>query len=91
MTAREFAYWLQGLFELSETTQLDARQTDLIRRHLNMVFAHEIDPSAGSPEHQAELSKLHDGQTDLGKKLDKLIERPHPQGAPSRTDALLRC
>lgn len=63
MTSRDFAYWLQGLFELGKPTQLDATQTDLIKRHLAMVFVHEIDPSAGPPEKQAALDALHHGFT----------------------------
>lgn len=45
MTSRDFAYWLQGFFELSEATTLNEHQTKLIQQHLNMVFIHEIDPS----------------------------------------------
>lgn len=60
MTSRDFVYWLQGYFELtSANLPLSIEQTEIIRRHLNMVFKHEIDPSAGSAEHQAELSDLH--------------------------------
>lgn len=43
MKAVEFCYWLQGLFEVAEPTELNAKQTDLIKRHLNMVFIHDID------------------------------------------------
>lgn len=59
MTSRDFAYWLQGLFELGSPESLDAKQTALIKAHLAMVFAHEIDPSMGSPAHQEKLSALH--------------------------------
>lgn len=45
MTSREFCYWLQGHFELNKPTTLDAEQTELIRKHLQLVFIHEIDPS----------------------------------------------
>lgn len=72
MTSRDFAYWLQGFFELNDTTPpggnpadyaptLSPKQVDLVRRHLAMVFLHEIDPSAGSPAVQAELSETHAG------------------------------
>lgn len=60
MTSRDFCYWLQGLFELSEAKELGAEQTSKVRAHLAMVFKHEIDPSAGTPEHQIELQALHD-------------------------------
>jgi len=60
MKAVEFCYWLQGLFEVGEPTELNAKQTDLIKRHLNMVFAHEIDQSYPA-EQQDKLNKLHHG------------------------------
>jgi hypothetical protein len=59
MTSRDFVYWLQGMFELTDTKQLDERQTALVRAHLALVFVHEIDPSAGPTEHQVELNKIH--------------------------------
>ena len=60
MKTTEFCYWLQGMFELSGVTSLDERQTDLIKKHLNMVFLHDIDQSY--PESQQEaLSAAHQG------------------------------
>lgn len=59
MTSRDFCYWLQGLFELGSDKTLDARQTDLVKRHLAMVFLHEIDPSAGDARKQAKLNNAH--------------------------------
>jgi cobyrinic acid a,c-diamide synthase len=61
MTARDFCFWLQGFFELSVAgdSGLDEEQVEIVQRHLALVFVHEIDPSAGSPEHQAALNKLH--------------------------------
>jgi hypothetical protein len=32
-----------------------------VRRHLALVFKHEIDPSAGGAAHQAELNAIHAG------------------------------
>lgn len=58
MKAVEFCYWLQGLFEVGEPQTLNAKQTDLIKRHLNMVFEHEIDPSYPA-EQQKALNALH--------------------------------
>jgi hypothetical protein len=60
MNSREFCYWLQGLFEVGEPETLDAKQVDLIKRHLNMVFVHEIDPSYPK-EHQDKLNQAHEG------------------------------
>jgi len=59
VTSRDFCYWLQGLFELGSPAALDQKQTDLIKRHLAMVFVHEIDPSAGGPAKQGALDAIH--------------------------------
>jgi len=61
MTARDFAYWLQGFFELTKDDGkgLTPEQTELVKRHLNLVFAHDIDPSMGPKEHQVELNNIH--------------------------------
>lgn len=70
MNSRDFVYWLQGLFELGDPKELNEKQTNLIKRHLNMVFYHEIDPSMGDKEHQGKLQALHDGASKLtGEKL----------------------
>lgn len=62
MKARDFCYWLQGVFEVGNPQELTAVQTTLIKQHLALVFKHEIDPSQGSPEHQAELNAIHTPQ-----------------------------
>jgi hypothetical protein len=65
MTARDFCYWLQGYFEVCGANPSPASpgitppQAACIQRHLSMVFAHEIDPAAGPPEHQQQLNNLH--------------------------------
>lgn len=61
MTSRDFAFWLQGFFEVSEATELTADQVMRVRKHLNLVFKHEIDPSMGDAAHQADLNKVHGG------------------------------
>ena len=71
MTSRDFCYWLQGLFELGDPTALDANQTDLVKRHLAMVFLHEIDPSAGGPGEQETLNKIHHGIKDVAAEMNK--------------------
>lgn len=38
MTSDEFAYWLQGYFEISETDTLTERQVGMIKEHLQLVF-----------------------------------------------------
>lgn len=38
MEPRDFCYWLQGYLELTNNTELNALQLELIRRHLNLVL-----------------------------------------------------
>jgi len=88
MTSRDFCYWLQGFFELNEdpAAELSAKQVEMIRRHLAMVFLHEIDPAMGGPAHQAKLSEAHEvgpvttatsgsGWLNPGKRPDGTIPR----------------
>jgi hypothetical protein len=42
MQGRDFCFWLQGFFELNEHAgEINEDQASLIRRHLDLVFAHE--------------------------------------------------
>lgn len=50
MTSRDFCFWLQGFFEVNGQSDLSPAQVDVIRRHLNLVFKHEIDPSMPDPD-----------------------------------------
>lgn len=59
MKARDFCFWLQGYFELNGPKTIDEKETELIRRHLALVFKHEIDPAMGNDEHQQMLNHLH--------------------------------
>lgn len=77
MTPRDFCYWLQGIFEVGELKTLNEKQTDLVKRHLNLVFVHSIDPEAGGPEIQAKLNSIHNG-TD-GSELEPYIIDINPK------------
>lgn len=59
MKAVEFCYWLQGMFEIADPKELNEHQTECIKRHLNMVFYHEIDKLYPEGEQQ-HLNELHD-------------------------------
>lgn len=59
MTSRDFAFWLQGYFELAGPGALSSVQAEAIRKHLDLVFLHEIDPAMGGKEHQDKLNKAH--------------------------------
>ena len=63
MTARDFVYWLQGVYELGNPKSFDRKQVAQIKAHLALVFEHDIDPATdgGDPEVKAALDKIHDG------------------------------
>lgn len=65
MTSRDFCFWLQGFFEITEEAGMNVKQADIIKAHLAMVFVHEIDPSMGKPAHQSALNDLH-GKPTIG-------------------------
>jgi hypothetical protein len=58
MKSVDFCYWLQGLFEIGDPKELNAEQVEIIKRHLNMVFYHEIDKMY-PPEDQKILNEIH--------------------------------
>lgn len=63
MNSRDFVYWLQGYFEIMEAggqrPSLTPEQVEIIKKHLQLVFVHEIDPSMGPQEHQDKLNEIH--------------------------------
>ncbi len=59
MTSRDFCFWLQGFFEVTDPDSLTTYQTKMVKKHLNLVFKHEIDPGMGSQDHQDELNSIH--------------------------------
>lgn len=78
MTSRDFCYWCQGFFELTDSLEgLSPAQVKMIRAHLNLVFLHEIDPSidGGKPDLVHLLNETHAG-------------KPRP---PHAWDARIRC
>ena len=110
MTSRDFCYWLQGYFEIlgaanpTEARQaLTAEQTEMIGRHLNLVFVHEIDPSInqGDKAKADLLNALHAwSQPPSGAPIppDWLPRPPsftqpdkHPIPAPPFPQTPLRC
>lgn len=55
MTARDFCFWFQGFIEIGDPKELTPKELDMVKKHLNLVFKHEIDPSMGDDEHQNKL------------------------------------
>lgn len=74
MNSRDFCYWLQGFFELSDTPEmppgtyqtLTSGQMTTIKNHLAMVFKTEIDPTFGPAPMQSALDHLHGKVTPGG-------------------------
>jgi hypothetical protein len=64
MTSRDFAFWLQGFFEISKENpnysgELNSAQVKMIEKHLSLVFVHEIDNSYGDKKHTDKLNGIH--------------------------------
>ena len=60
MKSSEFCCWLQGFLELADPKQgITAAQTEIIKRHMALVFKYEIDPSYGDKETQRLLDAIH--------------------------------
>ncbi len=59
MTSRDFAFWLQGFFEVANPSTIGSKETELIKNHLALVFKHEIDPTMGDDKHQQILNEIH--------------------------------
>jgi hypothetical protein len=71
MTTRDFAYWLQGFFEVSNPEIITKEQTDMIKKHLNLVFFHEIDPSyTDDPKKQEQMNEIHNNGKPNGDGLN---------------------
>ncbi len=71
MTSRDFCYWLQGYFEIDRhntnpeaSLSLVMDQVDCIKKHLAMVFKHEIDPSFGKDN--TALNEIHENIGGVG-------------------------
>ena len=75
MTSRDFAYWLQGFFEISDPISIGEKETEMIKKHLALVFKHEIDPSMGDEKHQNELNSIHNIPNQIFPDDDKVVYR----------------
>lgn len=63
MDAKDFCFWLQGLFELTETETLNEKQVQTIKNHLKLVFLYDIDPSYSDDKTvQKIFQNIHDGK-----------------------------
>lgn len=48
MKSPEFCYWLQGFFELGCPDGMTPQQVEMVRKHLSLVFIHELDKTHGT-------------------------------------------
>ena len=73
MTPRDFCYWLQGFFEISEAgsarvEDLDSKEVEMIKTHLGYVFDH-IQDQQKTTSITHDTSSLISRLTDTGAKL----------------------
>lgn len=90
MKSTEFAFWLQGLFELTDTKTLDEKQVTMIKNHLKLVFLYEIDPSySEDPTVQHIFQNIHDGK----KPLDgiSMINKPSGRRTLPERGQIVKC
>lgn len=89
MTSVNFAFWLQGFFEIANPKEINETETKLIKAHLNLVFKHEIDPSMGDQKHQDELNAIHSNQVE--NPIQPFYDAPHLKPMSDENGAVLRC
>ena len=51
MDSKEFTYWLQGFFEISDAKKLDEKQVQIIKDHLALVF-NKVTPNRNEVQKQ---------------------------------------
>lgn len=93
MRSRDFVFWLQGFFEIQDASsnrtsgELTEGQVNSIKKHLALVFKHDIDPSMGDKPHQNELNQIH------GVTVPNMPGSGHggTSVVPGRNDISLRC
>ena len=61
MTTTNFAYFMQGFFELEDPKSISSEKLAQIKGHLKLVFRDDIDHSHGGASHQEELNQAHQG------------------------------
>ncbi len=77
MTSRDFCHWLMGYFEVAKPIRIGDKATEMIKKHLALVFIHEIDPSV--PDPTGTLQDIHDGVSDEVKKAFENLKMPRPE------------
>lgn len=57
MNSTEFTYQLQGFFELSESKELNEKQVQIIKDHLNLVF-NKVTPDYKTDKHTKTMEQF---------------------------------
>lgn len=92
MSPQDFVYWLQGFFELSEAASedgeakalpLSAKQTQIIRNHLDLVFVHSIDPAQTAHLSPEEAKKVQEKLQGIHDKPPVFLGHPVPGSGPT--------
>ena len=94
MTTVNFAYWLQGFFEISDTSTLTTNKVNMIKSHLNLVFKHDIDPVIFADKTELEKSiytAIHKGAKDGDKIHPFLSKSDWPTAHFGQTEVQLNC
>ena len=86
MTARDFAYWLQGFMEVAEPQSLNGKQVKIIQDHLALVF-NKVTPDRKNPLGLTE-EDVEGVIKDLQKDLDKpfIMAEVHAGGFNGESD-----
>lgn len=60
MTSEQFTYWLQGFMETADPETIDAKQTQIIKDHLALVFTKETPSYSEEKPKQEGIVKADD-------------------------------
>jgi hypothetical protein len=91
MKARDFAYWLNGIFEGNDTKELDKEQVQTIKNHLKLVFLYDIDPSYTDNKILSHIMQnVHDGKEPMDGVVARL-ETPTIKRKPSSGNVRMKC
>ena len=79
---RDFCYWLQGFFELTNNNELSEQQIQMIKNHLALVF-NKVTPDLGKWEIiynvPFNLNTAHTGITSYGLCGENPLSDPNTQ------------
>lgn len=75
MTPENFCYWLQGLLEIGDPSELDSEQVEIIKEHLNLVVKKEtLSDWLKSDAPVLKKFKITPDQIEVGKQLPDYIK-----------------